>query len=155
MKTGFLDQLDQDDYAALREHLTRNLCYSPFWGAVDINLVTLALEAWTAGCGVEKYPEINGDRVAVHVPTSITTAEQLASWCREYLDDEQLDLLKKYLAYARRNRRVYLTGNLFPIKDELKKRFKAKWDVKSKRWHVHYKQANSAMSYIQEMRDGS
>lgn len=149
----FLDMLDQDDFYALRAHLTRNMVYSPFWRGVDAEQVKLAIDAWTAPGAVEQYT--GGERIAIHVPTSINTTEQLVSWCREHMDAEQLGLLKKHLAKARRRRRVYLHGKLYDIKDELKARFKAKWDSRARAWHVHYKQAEATKAYIQEVRNGS
>lgn len=49
--------------------------------------------------------------------------------------------------------RVHLTGNTYDIKDELKSRFKAKWDNDAKKWNVPSEHEKAAKQFIADHED--
>lgn len=148
-KINFIQKdLDNEDVSALIAYLNTQVMYKGFWIGVDKRHIANAITAWTGGVVVKVYPENGGNNVLVDCRPALKSRESIDRWISEWMDIEQIGLIRKALANSRRKRRVYLDGDLYHIRYDLKRLFNARWSPSNYKWHVHYKKADAAKEFI-------
>ena len=140
-----LSNLDEDDVVYLLGYFSIRIIYEKYWATSDNENQKNAVNEFFD----KNITTYHGNSMSCTFEYfKIRDRNKIQDWAYKYLNKEQIEDAFKCLRYSRTQRRKYIYGDHYFIKDQLKYLFNAKWCRIKSAWHVHYKQYEQTKEWI-------